>query len=295
MDVEDRMMSVLRYVSFDPYVLFLNSIAVDSSKDVRIYVSIDGSSHIIQNDATATGGLDVPMQFHQLVEKSLVIEAKSNTGMTISDVAIRLNVTASRYPAFERLFYGGYVSKREQMELEEASDTTLVDMILNRSSTEWLYTREVSKHFSGLAVSENPSIGNIMDTPHLETADGNVRGTQMVLLGISCDRSLATGACSVSVTRGESETDYINLDCRALPDLAYTEGLYIPARDSIELYYKNNAVTSGNIKFRYGVKPLTIRDKLRWGVNLLDFEEDIIESLLDRKVDIRRMCELGQL
>ena len=295
MNVGTDVESVVRYNSFDPYVLYLNSIAVDSTKDITIFVSVDGRASIIANNVIASGGLDEPMQFHQLVEKSLVIEAKSNTGGVVANVPIRVNLTVSRYTAYDRIYYGGFVSKREKGEMREVIDKSLIGMLAKMSVQRYLYFREVNKSFAGLGASQNPTIGNIVDSPPLRDADDNKIETEIILLGISCDRALAVGSCQISVTRGESETDYLNLDCRALPGLAFFEDLYVPARDSIEVIFKNQAVASGRIKLRYGVKPLSIRDKLRWDVPLQDFEEDAVLRLKDAGIEVRDMVSLGLL
>ena len=68
LNIETSETEILRHVAFDPYVLFLKSIAVDTASNVNIQVIIDGSE-IITNDAAASGGLDVPMEIDQLIEQ----------------------------------------------------------------------------------------------------------------------------------------------------------------------------------------------------------------------------------
>jgi hypothetical protein len=297
MDIPTDYTEVMRHVSFDPYVLSVKSVAIDSGSDVNVQVMIDGSE-IVTNDAAAAGGLDAPMKFDQLALSSLVVNAKSNTGSTVSNVPFRFVFAIDKLTPYDRIFYGEFVSKR----LREVSKAygiqarTLAGIQSKISAHRWLYTREVSKSFTSLSADQNPTVGTIVDSPYIKDIDDNIVETKVVLLGMSCDRSLATGDCYISVTRGENEEDYIQIDCRTMIGLAYWEDLFIPARDRLNIVYQNGAVTSGKIKFRYGIAPLNIRDKIKWGVPLKDFEEDAITSLKTTEdIDVYEMIDVGLL
>lgn len=297
MDIPTDYTQVMKHVSFDPYTLNLNSVAVDSGSDVNIQILIDGSE-IITNDASATGGLDGPMLFNQPALSSLVVNAKSNTVATISDVPFRFVFSIDRMTPYDRIFYGEFVSKRtrEIAKTYSMQARTLAGIQSKISSHRWLYTREISRSFSSLTVDQNPTVGTMVDTPYIKDIDGNIVETKVVLLGVSCDRSLATGDCYVSITRGENEDDYIQIDCRTMIGLSYWEDLFIAARDRMDIIYQNGSVTAGEIKFRYGIAPLNIRDKIKWGIPLEDFEEDAIISLKNTEdVDVYEMIEVGLL
>ncbi|MBW2077895.1 MAG: hypothetical protein JRI71_10180 [Deltaproteobacteria bacterium] len=297
MDITTEYTEVMRQVSFDPYVLFLESIAVDSGKDVNVQVIIDGSE-IATNDAAASGGLDEPMVFHQLVQSSLVINAKSNTAGVISDVPFRIVFTVDKLAPYDKVFYGEFISKRLRAQAKEygIQARTLAGIQSKISSHRWLYTREISKSFTGLSTNQNPTVGTIVDVPYVKDINDNIIETKVVLLGVSCERAPAIGDRYISITRGENEEDYIQMDCRVASGLAYWEDLFIPARDRMDIIYKNGTITYGKIKFRYGIAPLNIRDKIKWGIPLADFEEDAITSLkTSESIDVYEMMEVGLL
>jgi len=297
LNIETSETEVLRYVSFDPYVLFLKSIAVDTASNVNVQVLIDGSE-IVTNDAEASGGLDVPMEFNQLVESSLVINAKSNTGAQVTNVQVRVTYTVDKLTPYDNIFYGEFVSKslREKATAYGIQARTLAGIQSKISSNRWIHIREVSKSFTGLTAGQNPTVGTIVDTPYIMDIDSNIIETKVVLLGVSCDRTLAVGDSYVSVTRGENEEDYVKLDCRTMIGLAYWEDLFIPARDRLDIVYQNGALATGKIKFRYGIAPIDIREKIKWGIPLQDFEEDAISTLKTNEgIDVYEMIDVGLL
>ena len=297
LDIETSETEIMRQVSFDPYVLFLKSIAVDTASDVEIQVIIDGSE-IITNDVAAAGGLDVPMEFNQLADSSLVINAKSNTGAQVTDVPVRVTYTVDKPTPYDNIFYGEFVSKslREKAKAYGIQARTLAGIQSKISSNRWMHTREISKSFAGLSANQNPTVGTIIDAPHLMNTAEDMVETKVVLLGMSCDRSLAIGDSYVSLTRGENEDDYVKLDCRTMIGLGYWEDLFIPARDRLDLTYQNGALASGKIKFRYGIAPINIREKIKWGIQLQDFEEDAISTLKQSEgIDVYEMIEVGLL
>jgi hypothetical protein len=297
MNITTTYTEILRHASFDPYVLFLKSIAVDSASDINIQVLIDGSE-IVTNDAAATGGLDVPMEFNQLVRSSLVINGKSNTGGAVANVPVRVTYIVDKLTPYDNIFHGEFVSKslREKAKEYGIQARTLAGIQSKISSNRWIHTREVSKSFTGLSADQNPTVGTIVDTPYIHDIDDNIIETKVVLLGMSCDRSLAVGDSYVSVTRGENEEDYVQIDCRTMIGIAYWEDLFIPARDRLNIFYQNGALATGKIKFRYGIAPINIREKIKWGIPLKDFEEDAITSLkITEDIDVYEMIDVGLL
>lgn len=298
LNIETSETEILRYVSFDPYVLFLKSIAVDTASNVNIQVLIDGSE-IVTNDAAASGGLDVPMEFNQRVESSLVINAKSNTVAAITDVPVRVTFTVDKLTPYDNIFYGEFVSKslREKAKAYGIQARTLAGIQSKISANRWIHIREVSKSFTGLSADQNPNVGTIVDTPYIKDIDDNIIETKVVLLGVSCDRSIAAAGDSyISVTRGENEEDYVKLDCRTMIGLAYWEDLFIPARDRLDIVYQNGALATGKIRFRYGIAPINIREKIKWGIPLQDFEEDAISTLkMSEGIDVYEMIDVGLL
>ena len=297
LDIETSETEIMRHVSFDPYVLFLKSIAVGTASNVNIQVIIDGSE-IVTNDAAATGGLDGPMLFDKLVESSLVINAESNTGAQVTDVPVRVTFTVDKLTPYDNIFFGKFVSKslREKAKAYGVQASALAGIQSKISSHRWIDTIEVSKSFTGLVADQDPLVGTIVDTPYIKDIDDNIIETKVVLLGVSVDRSLAVGDSYISVTRGENEEDYVKLDCRTMIGLGYWEDLFIPARDRLDIVYQNGALASGKIKFRYGIAPINIREKIKWGIPLQDFEEDAIASLkVHSSIDVYEMIEVGLL
>ena len=297
LNIETSETEILRHVSFDPYVVFLKSIAVDTASDVNIQVFIDGTE-IITNDSAAAGGLDVPMEINQLVKSSLVINGKSNTGAQVTNVPVRVTFTVDKLTPYDNIFSGNFVSKslREKAKEYGIQARTLAGIQSKISSNRWIHTLEVSKSFTGLSADQNPNIGTIVDTPYIKDIDDNIIETKVVLLGVCCDRSLATGDSYVSVTRGENEEEYVKLDCRTMIGLNYWEDLFIPARDRLDLIYQNGSLTSGKMKFRYGIAPINIREKIKWGIPLRDFEEDVISTLkMSEGIDVYEMIDVGLL
>lgn len=295
LDIEASETEVFRYVSFDPYVLFLKSIAVDSAEAVNVQVLIDGSE-IVTNDAEATGGLDVPMLFNHLATSSLVINAKSNTGVAITDVRFRVTFTVDRLTPYDNIFFGNFVSKslREKAKTYGIQPNALAGLQSKIISHRWINTFEVAKDFTGLVASQNPIVGTIVDTPYIKDIDDNIVETKVVLLGVSCERPATESY--ISVTRGENEEDYIKLDCRTMIGLGYWEDIFIPARDRLDITYQNVALATGKIRFRYGISPINIREKIKWGIPLKDFEEDAIISLKRNDgTDVYEMIEVGLL
>jgi hypothetical protein len=200
--------------------------------------------------------------------------------------------------ASRSIFYGEFVSKslREKAKAYGIQARTLAGIQSKISANRWIHIREVSKIFTGLSADQNPNVGTIVDTPYIKDIDDNLIETKVVLLGVSCERSDPGVDRYVSVTRGENEEDYVKLDCRTMIGLEYWEDLFIPARDRLDIVYQNGALATGKIKFRYGIAPISIREKIKWGIPLQDFEEDAISTLkLSEGIDVYEMIDVGLL
>jgi len=115
-------------------------------------------------------------------------------------------------------------------------------------------------------------------------------GQKAVLLSIAVDEGPAANQVFVNVTRdgeqvmrmdtyGFQETIIDNVaGTTYVAQSNYEIPLHVVAIDKLKVWIENTvtlAVTPLNVRFKYGIAPLTIIEKIRWGLPITDEENAI--------------------
>ena len=150
--------------------------------------------------------------------------------------------------------------------------------------TKQQYTKiyEVARRFASIA-DVNPTIGQEIHP---------LSGQKVVLLGIAVSHWANDNEVYINVTRDGEQV--MRMDSNAFvdvvdgaagyeADLNYEIPLHVVATDKLRVWVENTvslAVTNLYVRFKYGIAPLTIIEKIRWGLPITD-EENAIATEFD--------------
>jgi len=115
-------------------------------------------------------------------------------------------------------------------------------------------------------------------------------GQKAVLLGVSIENHGTASTMFLSVKRDNEQV--MKLDSHAFVDdvggsmaafnneMNYEMPCYVVATDRLEVFIESSAnVSDVKVRFRYGIAPLTIIDRLRWGLPLTENDKAVADEL----------------
>ena len=80
-----------------------------------------------------------------------------------------------------------------------------------------------------------------------------------------------------TINRDVRDLEYVKMDCLAMPGINTPINTYIPAIDTMEIIIESTTgVTDLPVRYKYAIAPLTIIEKLRWGLPLSEDENQIV-------------------
>ena len=209
-------------------------------------------------------------------------------GGATGSLLYRYGVRVTKPTIYEKLLY--------QMQLtdeEEALDAKFaISKRIMAGTLGGVAQTQFSKMFE---VSKNISVtANVPLT--VDRAVHPLAGQKVVLLGVSIENHGTVSTMFLSVKRDGEQV--MQLDSHAFVDdvggsmaafsneMNYEMPCYIVALDELEVFIESSAtVADVKVRFRYGIAPLTVVDKIRWGLplseasNAIAMELDLFDSV----------------
>jgi hypothetical protein len=212
---------------------------------------------------------------------------------TPSDVQYRYGIRVTKPTVYEKLLLDIPLTDAEEaLNTKFAIQKKISAGILSGQTTQQ-YTKiyEVAKRLSSLA-DVNPTVGQEIHP---------LAGKKVVLLSIAVDEGPAADQVFVNVTRdGEQvmKMDTYGFQQTIVDNLGNTNydaqsnyeiPLHVVATDKLRVWVENTVSLAGtplNVRFKYGIAPLTIIEKIRWGLPITDEENaiamefDLVDSVI---------------
>jgi len=281
---------IAEYSSYDDYIVQLVSLATAHAKDgstnvmtSAIRVNTDAGDNLINSMLSARGHIDNPIPNKVTGKESLSLYGYYPSGGVAELMRVRHCLRITKPTVYEKLLHKIGLSDEEK-----ALDTKFeilkkinAGILSGQAEPQFTKIYEVAKSISA-ASGANPTIGAEVHP---------LAGQKAVLLGIATEEHTTASEVFISVTRDREQV--MKLDSYAfmqksisttnyIEELNYEMPLHVVALDKLKVWIENtgSAITSFKVRFRYGIAPLTIMEKIRWGLSLTD-DERVIATELD--------------
>jgi len=272
---------IASYSSYSDFIVQLVTLATapEPTDHSAIRVNSDSGSNLINSVTDARYYADRHEDLIVTGEESLSLYCHSPDA-TPTDVEYIYGIRVTKPTVYEKLLLGiSLTDQEEALNTKFAIQKKITAGILT-GQTKQQYTKiyEVARRMTSLA-DVNPTIGQEIHP---------LAGQKVVLLGISVSQWAAANAVFVNVTRDGEQV--MRMDANAFVDdvdgtgagyaaeLNYEIPLHVVATDKLRVWVENTvtlAVTNLYVRFRYGIAPLTIIEKIRWGLPITDEENTI--------------------
>jgi len=274
---------IASYSNYGEYIVQLVSLATgpETTDHSSIRVNSDAGSNLINSATEARFYADKHEDIKVTGVESLAAYCYA-AASTPSDVQYQYGIRVTKPTVYEKLLLDIPLTDAEEaLNTKFAIQKKIYAGILSGQTTQQ-YTKiyEVAKRLSSVA-DVNPTVGQEIHP---------LTGQKAVLLSIAVDEGPAANQVFVNVTRdgeqvmrmdtyGFQETIIDNVaGTTYVAQSNYEIPLHVVAIDKLKVWIENTvtlAVTPLNVRFKYGIAPLTIIEKIRWGLPITDEENAI--------------------
>ena len=268
---------IATYSNYHDYIVQLVSLATtpEATDHSAIRVNSDAGTNLLNSTTEARYYADKHEDLKVTGVESLALFCHAPAS-TPSNVQYQYGLRITKPTVYEKLLLKMALSDEEEAINAKFSIQKKIDAGVLAGQTAQQFTKiyEVAKRFTS-AVDVNPTVGSEIHP---------LPGQKVVLLGISVDYWATANQVFVNVTRDGEQV--IKLDAHAFVDavdatynaeMNYELPLHVVATDNLRVWVENTAsIAAGlNVRYRYGIAPLTIIEKIRWGLVLSDEEKSI--------------------
>ena len=216
---------------------------------------------------------------------SLALYGYFPAGGATGDLLYRYGIRVTKPTIYEKLLYHMQLTDEEQaLDTKFAiSKRIMAGTLGGVAETQFSKVFEVAK-----------TVKVVANTPlTVDRAVHPLAGQKLVLLGLAIQDHANESIMFLSVKRDGEQV--MKLDATAFPDevggvggiwsalddeMNYDMPCYVVALDELEVFIESSVdVATVSVRFRYGVAPLTIIDKIRWGLPLSEASNSIAMEL----------------
>lgn len=275
---------IASYSNYGDYITQLVTLATgpETTDHSLIRVNSDAGSNLLNSATEARFYADKHEDLKVTGIDSLSLYCHAPTP-TPSEVQYRYGIRVTKPTVYEKLLLGISLSDSEEALNTKFSIEKKIRAGILSGHTEQQFTKiyEVAKRFTSLA-NVNPTIGQEIHP---------LAGYKVVLLSIAVDEGPGANQVYVNVTRdgervmrmdtyGFQQTIVDNLGATNYDAQSnYEIPLYVVATDTLRVWIENTvslALVPLHVRFKYGIAPLTVIEKIRWGLPITDEENAIV-------------------
>jgi hypothetical protein len=205
-------------------------------------------------------------------------------GGATGNLLYRYGVRVTKPTVIEKLLY--------QIQLTDEETALDTKFGISKNIAAGIYGGKTETQFSKIfEVARNVNVAANVDLT-VDRAIHPLAGQKVVLLGLAIEEYAANpNIMFLSVKRDGEQV--MKLDAHAFVDVVggtlapvflnemnYEMPCYVNALDRLEVFIESSVgVNNIKVRFRYGLAPLTIIDKIRWGIPLTDTDNTIAGEL----------------
>ena len=280
------------YSNYGDYIVQLVNLATTHETTTggvptsAIRVNTDAGDNMINSMLSARGHIDNAIPVKVTGKGSLSIYGYYPSGGAAELMRYRYGLRITKPTVYEKLLYNIDLTDEEKVLDDKFEISKKIAAGTLSGQSEHTYTKiyEVAKSITASS-GANPTVGQIVHP---------LAGQKAVLLGISTEEHTTASEVFISVTRdGEQVMKLDSYGFKAQSDyqtntaaddyqeqLNYEMPLYVVAMDKLRVWIENSgsAITSFKVRFRYGIAPLTILERVKWGLPLTDDEKMLADT-----------------
>lgn len=278
---------IATYSNFDDYIVQLVTLATspETTDHSAIRVNGDSGTNLVNSASEARYYMDRYEELKVTGEETLGLFGYYPSGVGGNTLQYRYGVRVTKPTVYEKLLLGMALTDVEEglnakFSIEKG---ILAGTLSGQPVQQFTKIYEVAKRFTSTA-GDNPTIG-----PEIHPLPGQ----KAVLLGIAIEEHTPASEVFINVTRDGEQVmrmdafGFLNTVGTYDAQLNYEIPLYVVANDNLRVWVENTVgITGFKARFRYGIAPLTIIEKIRWGLTLSDdenaiaIEYDLVDAVL---------------
>ena len=279
------------YSNYHDFIVQLVTLATvrESTGNGAIRVNSDFGDNLINSPTEARFMADKHEDIKVTGNKSMTLFGYYPSGGSAQALRYRYGLRVTKPTVYEKLIYGMSLTDEEKALDTKFEITKKIQAGILGGETTPKFTKiyEVAKAITATA-STNVTIGSEIHP---------LAGHKVVLLALAVERHGTADQVYVSVSRDGEQV--MKLDTYAfknstdvggggesLVELNFELPLYVVALDKLKVWFENSVdITTFKVRYVYGIAPLTIIEKLRWGIPLTEDETaistayDLIDSM----------------
>ena len=270
---------IASYSSYGDYIVQLVSLGTDpeATGPGMIRVNSDAGDNLVNSPSTARFYMDRHEDLKVTGAESLSAYGYYPAGGGAANLRYRYGLRVTKPTVYEKLLLQMSLTESEEALNAKFGIQKRINagILSGQTITQFSKIYEVAKRLTSLA-DVNPTIGAEVHP---------LAGQKAVLLGISMDEWATADQVFVNVTRDGEQV--MRMDAYAFLDSVgagaytaesnYETPLHVVATDKLRVWVENTvSIAAGfNVRFKYGIAPLTIMEKIKWGMPITDEENSI--------------------
>ena len=270
------------YSNYHDYMVQLVSLATcrETTGYGAIRVNADFGDNLINSPTEARYMADKHEEIVVTGRESLGMFGYYPSGGSAQPLRYRYGLRVTKPTVYEKLLYKIDLTDDEEALNSKFAIKKKIDAGILTARTEQSFTKiyEVSKKLTATA-SANPTIGAELHP---------LVNEKIVLLAVAVERHGTADQVYVSVTRDGEQVMKMDTyafknttalgegDKESKVELNFEIPLYVVALDKLKVSFENSVdISDFKVRYVYGIAPLTIIEKIRWGLPLTVDEEAI--------------------
>jgi len=269
------------YTNYGDRIIELQTLAThpESTGTGSIRVNTESGDDIIDSRTEARPYMNHAETLNIIGKTSIGLYAYYPSGGSAQTLYYRYTLRITKPTTYEKILHGINLTDTdhrldEKYRISDKIKAGLLNTTPNPTRFDKIY--EVAKKITASA-DDNPIIENEIHP---------LRGKKAVLLSVATEQHTTANQVYILVTRDRDEVmkldtnAFINsVDSTYNDQLNYEQKLYVPATDKLKVSLENSvALTNFKVRFTYGIAPLTIVDKIRWGISLSSEERSLADE-----------------
>ena len=271
-DLQTGTNTIADYYKMDPYMLVLKGISAETNDNLSLTVLADDNARALYLPSMGAirGINNVDDELKIPAFNHLKITIYNGTGGAVSGYGFRHKILVTKPNIASKIYYGITLTPEEEALAEKYGVRDLLQIQPPNQFNPWFDAQYVK-----IATSVLSSSGTALD---IRVPDGR----KVVLLDLTAERPASSGSATIYVERDHRE-EVLEIDPYCLPGLGYNtsrpeNSLRIVALDNLRITLEVSVAGTYRIRAVYSESPLTVVDKVRWGLDLKAEERRIAEE-----------------
>ena len=252
---------------------------LNTTDDIFVHATADVLTDVINLNAGALYNIDRTTPLQLWSKKAYRLWLENKTGGDLTDLKVRDKYLVDDLTTVMKLRRGLVLDAEDE---RLATKFSLVDNLAagrlaygfpGLAEEDLMRVVWISKLMTA-AVNSDEKIGPSITIPENQ---------KVILTEIACEAPGAvTDEVYVKVNRDKDQADYLEINVAAMPNsLDFGVPLWVPAVEemTVRLVCTVAQVGGFRVRYKYARAPLTLADKVRWGLPMAAVEKEVAEAL----------------